>query len=115
MKTLKNIPRFGEKVLTCQWTGAAQLDEMEDLQTIIVETRNNIYEVTILCGGRGEILLRGGSFRGRTPVHLSGASVAGFLLKPRSIYVGLSMELEHDGRYIQTSPVRRIGVPGRNL
>jgi hypothetical protein len=111
MKMLKNTPHFDEQVVTCQWTGGAQIDQMEDLQSLIVETRNNTYEVTILCGERGDILLRGGSFRDRTPVQLSGASLAGSLLKLRGIYVGLNMEFEYDGRYILTSPVQRIGIP----
>jgi hypothetical protein len=111
MKTLKNTPHFDQQVVTCEWTSGAQIDQMEDLQTLIVETRNSTYEVTILCGERGDILLRGGSFRARTPVQLSGASLAGSLLKLRGIYTGLNMEFEHDGRYIVTSPVRRIGIP----
>jgi hypothetical protein len=111
MKMLKNTSQFEEQVLTCQWTGGVQVDQMEDLQSLIVETRNNTYEVTILSGERGDILLRGGSFSDRTPVRLSGASLAGSLLKLRGIYVGLNVEFEHDGRYIVTSPVRRIGLP----
>jgi hypothetical protein len=108
---LKNAPHSDEQVVTCQWAGGAQIDRMEDLQSLIVETQNNTYEVTILCGERGDILLRGGSFRDRTPVQLSGASLAGSLLKLRGIYVGLNMEFEYDGRYILTSPVQRIGIP----
>ncbi len=110
MKAFKNSPSFDGQVATCEWTRAAQIDQLQDLQTLIVETQNNTYEITIISGQRGDILLRGGSFRDRTPVHLSGASLAGFLLKLRGIYVGLSMELEYDGRYILTSPVRRIGI-----
>jgi hypothetical protein len=110
MKTFKNTPYFDEQVVTCQWAGGAQIDEMEDLQSLIVETRNNTYEITILSGERGDILLRGGSFRDRTPVQLSGASLAGSLLKLRGIYVGLNMEFVYDGRYILTGPVRRVGM-----
>ena len=44
-------------------------------------------------------LLRGGSFRDRTPVQLSGASLAGSLLKLRGIYTGLNMEFGHDGEW----------------
>ena len=112
MKMFKNSPLSGEQVETHQWIRAAQIDQLEDLQSLIVETRNNTYEITILSGQRGDILLRGGSFRNRTPAHLSGASLAGSLLKPRGIYVGLSMELVYDGHYILTSPVRRIGIEG---
>lgn len=108
---LNNTAQLDKQVATCQWTGGAQIDRMEDLQSLIVETRNSSYEITILSGERGDILVRGGSFRDRTPVHLSGASLAGALLKLRGIYVGLNMQFEYDGRYILTSPVRRIGIP----
>ncbi len=111
MKTLKNTTYLDEPVTTCQWTGGAQIDEMEDLQRLIVDTGNHSYEITILSGERGDILVRGGLFRDRTPVQLSGASLAGALLKLRGVYVGLSMEFEYDGRYILTGPVRRIGIP----
>jgi|SRR5579862_4448328 len=111
MKMLRNTPQLDEQVSTCEWTSGVQIDQMEDLQSLIVETRNNTYEITILSGERGDILLRGGSFSDRTPVRLSGASLAGSLLKLRGIYTGLNIEFEHDGRYILTSPVRRVGIP----
>ena len=87
MKTLKNTTYLDEPVTTCQWTGGAQIDEMEDLQRLIVDTGNHSYEITILSGERGDILVRGGLFRDRTPVQLSGASLAGALLKLRGVYV----------------------------
>ena len=111
MNTTNNIPYLDETTISCQWTGGAQIDQMEDLQGLIVETVNNTYEITVLCGERGDILLRGGRFRDRISVRLCGASLSGSLLKLRGIYAGLSMEFEHDGRYICTSPVRRIGIP----
>lgn len=112
MRTLKNTEHFDEQVVTCTWTGGAQIDQMEDLERLIVETRNSTYELTILCGQRGDLLLRGGRFRDWTAVQLSGACLAGSLLKLRGIYAGLNMEFEHDGRYIVTSPVRRVGIQG---
>jgi hypothetical protein len=111
MKTTNNLSNVDEKPVSCRWTGGVQIDELDDLQSLIVQTRNSTYEITVLSGERGEILVRGGSFRDRTPIHLSGASLAGSLLKLRGIYAGLNMEFEYDGRYILSSPVQRVGIP----
>ena len=95
------------------WSHADGLlvDTREDLDRILVRTRNSVYEVIVECGSRGEGLVRGGSFFPVfTKVQLAGSSFGGSFLKRLGIYVGLSMELFHCGRRIVTSSVKSISV-----
>jgi hypothetical protein len=88
-----------------------QVDTRADLDRILVRTRNSVYEVIVECGSRGEVLVRGGVFFPVfTKVHLAGSSFGGSFLKRLGIYVGLRMELCHDGQRIVTSPVKSIAV-----
>ena len=112
MKTMNSISHVGEEELSCEWIDGVQIGEGDDLQNLVVQTQNKTYEIAILSGETGEILVRGGSqFPQWTAAHLSGASLAGTLLKLRGIFVGLDMEFEYDGRYVASSPVQRIGLP----
>jgi len=93
------------------WTDGVQIDQLDDLENLVVQTMNSTYEITIICGRTGEVLVRGGQFfPEKTPAQLSGASFGGSFLKLRGVYVGLKMEFLHEGRRIVTSPVRSIGV-----
>ena len=95
------------------WDGAdgLQVEAREDLDRILVRTCNSVYEVIVQCGHKGEVLVRGGSFFPVfTKVHLAGSSFGGSFLKRLGIYVGLRMELFHEGRTIITSTVRSISV-----
>jgi hypothetical protein len=112
MRKKKTMTHVDEKAKPCDWIGGVQVDQLDERQNLIVETRNSTYEITVLDAERGEILVRDGStFPEWTTAHLSGASLAGALLKVRGIFVGLDMEFEHDGQYMATSPVQRIGIP----
>jgi hypothetical protein len=94
-----------------QWDGGVQIDQLNDLETLLIKTRNNVYEITVICGRDGDILVRGGDFfPQKTAAYLAGASAGGSFLKLRGIYVGLSMEILHEGRSVITSPVERISV-----
>jgi hypothetical protein len=67
---------------------------MEELTTFAVQTRNSLYEITVLDGRTGDVLVRGGEFFPvRTPVRLEGSTCGGSILKTRGIYVGLRMEI----------------------
>src|SRR5215469_5747168 len=93
-----------------QWKNGVQIDQMEELTTLAVRTNNTLYEITVLDGQAGEVLVRGGKFFPvRTPVRLEGSTCGGSILKRRGIYVGLRMEIvpgpveivsrvEHDAR-----------------
>ena len=91
------------------WSDGLQIDEIDDTQTLLVETRNTIYEIIVMEGRRADVLVRGGRFFPvYTRVHLAGASMGGSFLKLHGIYVGFSMELYGETEPIITSAVRRI-------
>jgi hypothetical protein len=77
-----------------EWDNGIQIDQIEELTTLAVRTTNTLYEVTVLDGHTGEVLIRGGeSFPERTAVRLEGSTFGGSILKRRGIYVGLRMEI----------------------
>jgi hypothetical protein len=91
------------------WANGVQTDEMEDMETLAVRTRNNLYEITIIEGKSGEVLVRGGQFFPElTPARLAGATMGGCFCKMRGIYVGFRMEINENGRRTVTSPVLSI-------
>jgi hypothetical protein len=93
-----------------EWKDGIQLESLEELDTIVVRTENTPYEITVLSGFTGEVLVRGGSFFPEwTPTHLAGSSLGGSFLKIRGIYVGYSLEFQHDRKRIVTSRVKSIG------
>jgi hypothetical protein len=116
-----------------EWNNGLQIDDLAELESLAVRTQNSIYEITVLDGRRGEVLVRGGDyFPERTPALLSGSTLGGTFLKRHGIYVGMKMEfvpqptqmvskvvydpttgqkeflLGH--RVITTSPVESIGI-----
>ena len=77
-----------------EWNNGVQIDQMDELTTLAVRTTNSLYEITVLNGHTGDVLLRGGEFfPERTPVRLEGSTCGGSILKSRGIYVGLRMEI----------------------
>ena len=117
----------------CEWNDGIQIDQMEELTTLAVQTGNSLYEITVLNGRTGEVMVRGGEFfPERTPVRLEGSTCGGSILKRRGIYVGLRMEMvpqpvepvsrvEYDSttgekeillghKVITTSPIQSIGI-----
>ena len=94
-----------------EWTNGIQIDRMPDMESVIVETENSTYEITVIEGRSGEVVVRGGQFFPQmTAAHLSGATLRGSFLKLRGIYVGFNMEFLHEGRCIVTSSVRKISA-----
>ena len=92
-----------------------QTEHLSERQSITVETENSRYELTIVRGGTGDVLVRGGEFfPEETAARLAGScSLGGALLKLRGIYIGFRMELHSHEWAIITSPVRSIGLmPG---
>jgi hypothetical protein len=100
-----------------EWTGGIQIDRMSDLEVLVVQTLGgSTFEITVLRGSTGEILVKGGSLFPETrAVLLSGASIGGSFLKVRGIYTGLSMEFHLDDTRIITSPVRSIEWVGHGV
>ena len=93
------------------WNNGIQIDRMEDMQKIAVQTANSLYEIIIIGGHQGDILVRGGKFFPElTPAHLAGATMGGSFCKMRGMYVGFCMELSANRQRIITSPVETIAV-----
>ena len=91
------------------WTDGLQVDALPDLETLCVRTRNSTYEITVLSGRTAEVLVRGGQFFPEyTAARVAGSSLGGSFLKVHGIYLGFSMELQHDGRIIVTTAVQSI-------
>jgi len=93
------------------WKNGVQVDQMEDMEKLVVQTRNSLYEITIIEGRSGEILVRGGQFFPElTPARLAGATLGGSFCKMRGIYTGFRMEINANGQRTVTTPVESIGV-----
>jgi hypothetical protein len=45
-----------------EWNDGIQIDQMEELTTLAVRTTNSLYEITVLDGRTGDVLVRGGAF-----------------------------------------------------
>jgi hypothetical protein len=93
------------------WTNGVQVDRMEDMEKLFVQTRNSEYEIIIIDGRSGEILVRGGQFFPElTSARLAGATLGGSFCKMRGIYAGFRMEINANGQRTVTTPVKSIGV-----
>src|ERR1035437_2078813 len=81
------------------------------MEKLAIRTRNSLYEITIIEGRSGEILLRGGHlFPELTPTRLTGATLGGSFCKMRGIYVGFWMEINANGQRFVMTPVESIGI-----
>ena len=90
-----------------------RLNRCAQFERLLVITRHSRYDVIVLRGERGDVLVRGGrlfpSFR---RARLDGSTAGGSVLKLGSIDAGLHMELNIGGERITTSTilaVRRVG------
>jgi len=93
-----------------EWTNGVQIDELNEFDTLVVETMHHKYEITVINPATAEVLIRGGEhFPVQTPALILGASVRRrSFIKLRGIYAGFSIELHSGGRRISTSRVRRV-------
>ncbi|MBI4472254.1 MAG: hypothetical protein HY646_06270 [Acidobacteria bacterium] len=93
------------------WTAGLQLENLDDMQQLTVQTENSTYEITTICSRTGDILIRGGRFFPEfTAARLAGSSLGGSFLKLRGIYAGFNLEIHFDRRSIITSRVRSIAL-----
>jgi hypothetical protein len=93
------------------WSDGVQVDELDDLQAVRVETMNSTYDLAIVSARTGEMLVRGGRyFPDWTTVQLLGCSLGGGLLKRYGVHVGFRMELYWAGRVVITSVIQAIGL-----
>ena len=89
-----------------------QIDALQQLDTLVVRTRNSTYEVTVVSPRTGDVLVRGGRFFPEpTRARVGGSSLGSSFLKLRGIYVGFCLEFYYDDRqWIVTSPVQSIAA-----
>jgi hypothetical protein len=93
------------------WTNGVQIEQMDEMQKVLVRTRNSLYEITVVDHWSGEIVVRGGQFFPRaTSAWLAGATFGGRILKLRGIYIGLQMEINADDAPVLTTRVKMIAV-----
>ena len=93
------------------WDNGLQVDRLDDLDKVTVQTENSIYEITVISPHAGEILVRGGRFFPEfTAARLAGCSLRGSFLKMRGIYTGFNLEFNLDGKTIITSRVRTVAL-----
>ena len=93
------------------WDNGTQIDDLAEMQRIHVRTIHSLYEITVIDGRSGEILVKGGEhipdlIEGR----LTGATLGGSFCKMRGIYPGLKMEFVANGRRLVTSTVQTVSV-----
>jgi len=94
---------------THEWTNGVQMDELNEFDTLVVETMNHEYEITVINPPTAEVLIRGDElFPEQTPAFILGASKRRSFLKLRGIYPGFSVELQSGGRRFITSRVRKV-------
>ncbi len=87
------------------------LVDVDAFTTLVVQTENSVYHITILQPHAREVLVQGGAFfPERTRARLSGSSFGGSCLKLGWVGVGLRMEFHFDDQWIVTSHVRSITV-----
>ena len=93
------------------WSEGLQLKSLEDLTEIRVQTRNSVYEITVIDGEAGEILIRGGGFfPERAEARLAGSSRRGSFLKVGGIHVGFNLEIAGKHQSIVTSTVQSVRI-----
>ena len=82
------------------------LDSCDSLERVNVKTRQSAYEMVVVSGSEGEVLVRGGRhFPEFRRAFLAGATAGGSALRLRTIEVGLRMELHAGGHVYFTTPV----------
>src|ERR1700681_616725 len=91
------------------WSDGVQIETCRPFERIFVRTHHNVYELIMLDGDAGDLLLRGGPrFPQFQRVRLVGSTAGGSMLKLLGIYLGLHMEFQVDGQRIVTSSVQAI-------
>ena len=106
----RSLDGFTEAVSQADGIG---LTEVDAFTTLVVQTDNSVYQITILQPYRREVSVQGGAFfPERTRAYLSGSSFGGSCLKLGWVGVGLHMEFLAADRdqWVLTSHVRSITV-----
>lgn len=87
------------------------LTDVDAFTTLLVQTDNSVYQITILQPHRREVVVQGGAFfPERTRACLSGSTFGGSCLKMGWVGIGLHLEFHVEDQWIITSHVRSIAV-----
>ncbi len=87
------------------------LTDVDSFTTLVVQTDNSVYQITVLQPYRREVFVQGGAFfPERRRACLSGSSFGGSCLKLGWVGIGLHMEFHAEDQWIITSHVRSIAV-----
>ena len=99
---------FDDRVLHTT-ANAIQLASCRQFETIVVTTRRSVYEIIVLHGKAGDILVRGGSgFPEFRHALFVGSTANGRALKLNTIDIGLRMELHLGDGSVVTSAVTAV-------
>jgi hypothetical protein len=91
------------------WSEGLQIDHLAPFETIEARTRNSTYELTVLDGRNGDVLVTGGQFFPTTTrVRLNGCTAGGSCLKWRGVYCGFRIEFQVGTEVIVTTRVQSI-------
>jgi hypothetical protein len=86
-----------------------ELDSCSELDWITVKTSRSTYDVVVLSGDTGEVMVRGGKlFPEFRPATITGSLFDGIAVKLRTIAVGLNLEFLVDGTSVITSRIQAI-------
>jgi hypothetical protein len=85
------------------------IDSCAAQDTIVATTRSSVYELIVLQGDRGDVLVRGGRhFTEFRRVLFLGSAAAGGALEPHTVDIGLRMTFGVDDRFVITSEVQSL-------
>ena len=84
-----------------------RIDTLMEEESIVVTTRGSVYEITVVRGDHGEVMVRGGmQFPGFRHAYLLGSTADDGSFGPQTIGVGLRMKFVSGDVFVLTSPVR---------
>jgi hypothetical protein len=91
-----------------------ELDACSELEWFVVRTRRSLYDVIVIEGETGDVMLRGGHFvSGFRRATIGGSFFGGGDVKPGSICAGYRLEFCLDGKSFVTSRIESVSRRGR--
>jgi hypothetical protein len=97
-----------------RWLGepaadAIRLPSRAEFDRFEVRTQRTVYEMVVLNGSTGEVLVRGGDyFREFKRARVTGSTRGGSAVRLRTIEVGARLELHVDGHRVITSTIQSL-------
>jgi len=88
-----------------------QLDSCPQFQWILMRTRRSVYDVIVLSGEAGEVMIRGGAFFPEFQLAtIVGSTLGGSAVRLGSICAGCHLELHVDGKSFVTSRIETVSL-----